>query len=104
MNIGGSLLPSTPSPRERTHIGKHGTLRVIPSTELDTHFLMLGQQLLASHPNGYSCADLAKRIVAAWDAPSPDATRRVLEQVKYIVDCGGMSKHAHAFTHILGGL
>lgn len=101
MPIGGSLLPSTPSPSERIHVGKHGTLRVIPSTELDTHFLTLGQQLLVSHPNGYSCAKLAKRIVAAWGAPSPGATKRALDQVKYILDCGGMAKHAQTFDHIL---
>ena len=100
-NIGGSLLPSTPRASERIYAHERGTLRVIPSTELDTHFLTLGQRILAEHSNGYSCADLAKRIVAAWDDPCVVSTRRVIEQAKYIVDCGGMTKPAQAFESIV---
>ena len=100
-NIGGSLLPSTPRASERTYAHARGTLRVVPSVELDTHFLTLGQRILAEHPNGYSCAELAKRIVAAWDDPCVVSSRRVLEQARYIVDCGGMAKTTQAFEEIL---
>jgi hypothetical protein len=103
MTIGGSLLPSTPRAEERVYVGKHGVLRVVPSTELDTHFLTLGQRILAEHPNGCSCAELAKRILTAWDNPCVVSTRRVLEQVKYIVDCGGMTRSERTFVHILKG-
>ena len=101
MNIGGSILPSTPTASQRICVGKHGILRVVPSPELDTHFLTLGQQLLAEHSNGFSCAELAKRILTAWDDPCVVHTRRVLEQVKYINDCGGMARLEPVFREIL---
>ena len=104
-HIGGSLLPSTPRASERIYVHERGTLRVVPSVELDTHFLTLGhargQSLLAEHPNGYSCAELAKRIVNAWDDPCVVSTRRVLEQAASSVECGGMARPDQAFVHFI---
>ena len=100
-NIGGSLLPSTPRPSERIFDHKRGVLRVVPSPELDTHFFTLKTRILAEHPNGYSCAELARRIVEAWDDPCVMSKRRVLEQAAYIVNCGGLAKPDRAFEHLL---
>lgn len=71
-NIGSSLLASTPPP-------SHHDVRALP--DLDTHGLFLDGQLIAVHPNGYSCLELAKRM---------QAKDRYLEQAQYILDCGGL--------------
>lgn len=85
-HVGGSLLPSNDPNilQPLAHVSGYLLVRIVP--ELDTHSLYLvtpaGETKLASHPNGCSCRALADRMV------SGDA-KRVSEQAKYIVDCGG---------------
>jgi hypothetical protein len=81
-NIGGSILPSS-SPKILTPIVcSFGTLQVKAQPELDTHSLFLGDTIIASHPNGFSCHALAERMQKGeWV--------RAMEQADYIVRCGG---------------
>lgn len=94
-NIGGSILPSS-SPeilrpiQFKTSVAKISTLQVVPDEQRDTYDLVFRGTLfdderrfvVASHPNGYSCHELAKRMVAGERS-------RACEQFVYIVACGG---------------
>ena len=66
--------------------------------DADTHGLFIetdaGPCLLATHPNGYSCRALAERMVAG------DA-KRVREQAKYILDCGGTVRSIPAILELI---
>jgi hypothetical protein len=89
-HIGGSLLPSTPAV---TRVGTPvGLLQVRALPEWDTHGLFLGEELLASHPNGFSCLVLAERI---------RDSDRARQQADYIVACGG--KVTEAGRKLVGG-
>lgn len=90
-NIGGSILPSSSPeilrPLKFTSMLWAGDLQVIANEEKDTHELWLvisdsERHVLASHPNGFSCFELAKRI-------SNRERVRASEQAVYIVACGG---------------
>ncbi|MBP5855669.1 hypothetical protein KAJ83_01510 [Marivibrio halodurans] len=63
-------------------------LRVHWHSEMDLHVLYRNGQRIAGHHNGFSCHELAKRILAA----NP---RRAIEQFDYIRACGGK----HYITH-----
>lgn len=94
-NIGGSLLPSNETRILQPVKTSFGTLQVRVIAELDAHGLFHkhanGESLLATHPNGYSCHALLKRMAAR-------EIDRAVEQVKYILDCGGTARH---MTHIV---
>jgi len=89
-NIGGSILPSSSpeilKPLKFKSAVWAGNLQVTPNEKKDTHelFLINGdeRQLLASHPNGFSCFELAKRMAAR-------ERMRSCEQATYIIACGG---------------
>jgi len=93
-NIGSTLLPSSSPEILRPIPFQDGELVVIPDETADTYrlcFILNGSKsILASHPNGFSCHSLAKRIVA-YSANSPDKEARLsyLEQAEYIILCGG---------------
>jgi hypothetical protein len=103
-NIGGSLLPSNEPRILRAVETPFGVLQVRALPELDTHALFHryqettaypgGETMLAMHPNGYSCYALLERMVAK------DVTG-VVEQAKYILACGGLTRH---FDHIVGSM
>lgn len=59
-----------------------GGFRVQWHEELDTHVLYRGDQRIAGHHNGFSCHELAKRILAGDPA-------RAVAQFDYIKACGG---------------
>lgn len=83
-NIGGSILPSSsPQILAPMKFGA-GVLQVVQDFEADTHHLTLQGKVIASHPNGYSCHELGKRMLAGDRV-------RVIAQAAYIVDCGGKS-------------
>lgn len=89
--IGGSLLPSSDA-RILKPLGK---LSVRPIPALDTHGLFYdGECLLAMHPNGYSCHELAVRM-AKGDA------RGVRDQVAFLLACGGLSKPADHLVNLI---
>jgi hypothetical protein len=77
-NIGNSILPSC-APHIMVPLGD---LQVVRDEAADTHRLMRGDKIIASHPNGFSCYELAKRIAAKDKG-------RAVEQAQYIIDCGG---------------
>jgi hypothetical protein len=96
-HIGGSLLPSAGWDVYGVKPGLHGSFETRPLEEHDTHGLFyshgVGETggefvLIASHPNGYSCDELAKRMIAAW--AGGDGHRRALDQFDYILACGGV--------------
>lgn len=87
-NIGNSILPSNcPAILTPMQVGRR-TLKVIPDEVNDTHCLICAiggnQTILASHPNGYSCHSLAKRIIEGDD-------EQIDRQAIYIRRCGGTS-------------
>lgn len=82
-HVGGSLLASN-EPRILEPIPyKDGTLQVRVLVDDDTHGLYLGDELLAMHPNGYSCHVLAERMVKGDNIS-------IHAQADYIVACGGV--------------
>ncbi len=91
-NIGGSLLASS-SPQILTPL-EHalGALIVVEVPEDDTHALVLRQggqeRELARHPNGFSCRNLAERIVTVCVAKERNASW-AMDQLDYILRCGG---------------
>lgn len=95
-HVGGSLLPSNDATVLKAKTGLHGSFetRVLP--DLDTHGLFFARNtgefagsfmLIATHANGYSCDELAKRLIAAWESGD---TERALAQFDYVLACGGM--------------
>lgn len=94
MTIGGSLLPSSDARILRAVKTPFGTLQVRPIVELDTHGLFHNDSLLVTHPNGYSCHVLLERMVKR-------EVDRAVEQVNYILDCGGTARH---MTHIVNSM
>lgn len=94
-HIGGSLFPSAD---HRTYVvksGDHGAFQTRPMPEEDTHALFFAKNeeelgasevRIASHPNGYSCDELSKRMIAGWSGGDPE---RALDQFDYILACGG---------------
>lgn len=100
--IGGSILPSSEPRILQPMQGAHGTLQVRPLPELDTHGLFMGEQLLASHSNGFSCHNLAERILAAWEGKRD--VEYALEQFDYILRCGGMGKSRESIEYIARGM
>lgn len=95
---GGSLLSSNEARILQPVATPFGTLQVRVIAEVDTHGLFhkhaAGESLLATHPNGYSCHELLKHMEA-------QKIRHIMQQVKYILDCGGTARH---LDHIINSL
>lgn len=110
-NIGGSILPSAGWDTYHTRTGANGMFQTRPLEELDTHGLYYrhgardadndeGYVLIIAHPNGYSCDELAKRIVKAWNSGDRD---RAMAQFDYILTCGGKGLERDIIEGILEG-
>ena len=106
-HIGGSLLPSNDRQVLTPKAGKFGTFETRPLPDLDTHGLFFARvagefaglpMLIAMHPNGYSCDELAKRILAAWEGGDQ---ARALAQFDYILQCGGLGSSRDAITRLI---
>lgn len=95
-NFGGSLLSSHDSSTYREVSHKFGILKVIPLSEIEIHALMyeddrkLGFSMLATHANGYSCKELADRILKAWEGKA--TAEYALQQFDFILQCGGTGR------------
>jgi hypothetical protein len=109
-NIGGSILPSAGRDTYHAKEGKYGSFETRPMTELDTHGLYFAYGsteiaksyvLIASHPNGYSCDELAKRMVSGW---ATGDTKWAMEQFDYILACGGRGIDRETVEGIANGL
>ena len=101
--IGGSLLPSSEPRILQPMQGPHGTFQVRPLPELDTYGLFFNErQLLAMHPNGYSCHNLAERILAVWAGSRKE--EYALAQFDYILTCGGLGANRGSIEFIARGL
>jgi hypothetical protein len=90
--------------------GVYGSFETRPIEEHDTHGLFYSHGhgetggefvLIASHPNGYSCDELAKRMIAAW--ATGDGHRRALDQFDYILVCGGLGVERAAIEDLAEG-
>lgn len=86
--IGGSYLPSSEPSILQLMPGQHGTFQVRALAELDTHGLFCDARLIATHPNGYSCHELAKRVLSVWRGEQDVAY--AMAQFDYLLDCGGL--------------
>ena len=104
--IGGSILPSSDPTILKPLNGLHGLLQVIPIPEADTYGLFFtakdGKSCLAQHSNGYSCHNLAVRLVDVWSGKREQAY--ALAQFDYILSCGGLGKSRESIAHIAAGL
>lgn len=105
-HFGGSILPSSDGQILQPMAGVHGTLQVKPLLEIESYGLfytheiqapvggamqtIMASSMIASHPNGYSCHNLAQRILAAWSNPTEAMIDRALAQFDYILSCGGL--------------
>ena len=103
-HIGGSLLPSSDPAVLKPMADGPRIFQVRALPELDTHALMLnmgqGEMALAMHANGYSCHELAKRMIHAWADPTPEKQQRALDQFDYILRCGGLGMQRAAIESI----
>lgn len=101
---GGSIFPSNTPAIMHVESGRKGHLQVRDLGEvLDTHGLFYERlpheyepappfRLIASHPNGYSCHELSKRLQAAWEQPgAKEPVECVIAQAEYILACGGLT-------------
>jgi hypothetical protein len=89
-NVSGSLLPSNSPEILKPVETPFGVLQVRVLEQLDAHGLFLkherGETILAEHGNGFSCFELGERMVKGDE-------KRVRDQAKYILDCGGMARN-----------
>lgn len=94
-NIGGSVFSSSSEQILKPITWSLGVLQVRPDIKNDTHELVWvageSETVLAEHPNGFSCHELAKRIVAGRN----DAQ----DQAEYIIRCGGKAA-VHTVRHL----
>lgn len=94
--------------------GKHGQLQVRALPDADTFGLFYlanpvedrlelkrGWTLLACHPNGHSCKELANRILAAWAGKGDGA--RAVDQFDFILRCGGLGRSLETILHVIRG-
>ncbi len=95
-HVGGSLLPSNSKEVLKLRVSTLGDLQVRVLESADTYALFYRAtgaesfRMIASHPNGFSCAELADRMIHAWTMPLTESRcARVLQQFDYILDCGG---------------
>ena len=91
-NMGGSILPSSDPQILRPLHACGGSFQVNPDPLNDTHTLTFNGSLLASHPNGYSCQNLADRMAQAWAGKRTVAY--ALEQFDYVIACAGTGDRA----------
>ena len=109
---GGPLL--SPYTSEQVMTGKFGRLQVRALPETDTFGLLYlaneledrpaltrGWTLLACHPNGHSCKDLAQRILAAWEGKGDGA--RAVDQFDFILRCGGLGRSLETILAVIRG-
>ena len=100
-NIGGSLLPSSEKRILQPLRGPFGTFQVFARAEMDTHALFLNDLMVASHPNGFTCYNLAERIVDVW------AGRRVpeyaMKQFDYLLSCAGTGLTRENMERVVSG-
>lgn len=116
-HFGGSILPSSDASTLQAQTGKWGSFQVKPILELETYGLWhmfraepspegakgaegkYYSHIIAMHPNGYSCKNLADRILMAW-AGERDADY-AFAQFQYILDCGGMGIKPESMRYII---
>ncbi len=100
--IGGSILPSSDPSILKPLKGLHGVLQVRPIPEADTYGLFFthkdGTSCLAQHSNGYSCHNLAVRLVDVWAGKREPAY--ALAQFVFILNCGGLGMGRQRIVHI----
>ena len=109
---GGPIL--SPYTSEQIMTGKHGKLQVRALPETDTFGLFYmaneledrpdlvrGWTLLACHPNGHSCKELAQRILSAWEGKGDSA--RAVDQFDFILRCGGLGRSLETILAVIRG-
>lgn len=79
----------------------HGVFHVKLIEGLDDHGLFFNDSLLAIHNNGYSCHNLAKRIIEVWEGKRD--RDYAIEQFDYILACGGMGRSKGSVEWIVDG-
>jgi hypothetical protein len=108
---GAPLLPPCNSETEQIMPGKFGRLQVRALPEADTFALFYlanpnegitrGWTMLATHPNGHSCKELARRILATWEGKGDGA--RAVEQYDFILRCGGLGRSLETILAVIRG-
>lgn len=87
MSRQSSILPNSAAHILQPITGKHGTFQVKWIPVLDDHGLFFDGRCIATHNNGFSCHNLAQRLLDVWEGKrQPDYA---LQQFDYILACGG---------------
>ncbi len=115
-HFGGSLLPSSDATVMRPRVGKHGTFTVVALHEIEEHALFYRSAththhvkqpdtwpgiMIATHANGFSCSNLADRIMSVWEGQRD--SDYAIAQFRYILDCGGLGKKESTIDAIIMG-
>jgi hypothetical protein len=113
-NFGNSILPSHNQDTYKLLEGKYGKLQVRPIEELEEHGLFYlanpdpaspqtvrDWMLVVMHPNGHSCKALAERILQVWRGERRNSF--AMDQVQYILDCGGFAQSSKRIGLIIDG-
>lgn len=107
-NVGGSILPSNNHEVLRLKEHANGSFQVRVLKEADTHALYFKHPdngdfcMLVSHPNGFSCDELGKRIIDVWNKKGN--VDRAMAQFDYILDCGGLGVKRSSVEAIINQL
>ena len=96
-----SILPNSDASILQPIQTEHGTFQVKLVQSLDDHALYFNDSILVIHNNGYSCHNLAKRIIEVWDGKRDK--KYALDQYDYILACGGMGKARGSVEWIVSG-
>jgi hypothetical protein len=109
-NFGGSIFASESHDTLEPLTFQGATLQVRPIVEAEFYILEFtapgapGPACLASHSNGHSVHQLAKRILAYWQAGAETcntARQRAADQWEHILACGGMTKNRESLDYAL---
>lgn len=96
-----SILPNSDATILQPIETQHGVFQVKLIPLIEDHGLFLNDFLIAIHNNGYSCHNLAKRIIEVWKGDRQKAY--ALEQFDYILACGGLGCPRGSLERIVEG-
>lgn len=87
MSRQSSFLPNSAPHILQPLTGKHGTFLVKWIPILENHGLFFDDRCIATHDNGFSCHNLAQRLLEVWGGKREP--EYALQQFDYILACGG---------------
>lgn len=96
-----SILPNSDATIFKPVNTEHGVFQVKLIPLIDDHGLFLDGFLIVVHNNGYSCHNLAKRILDVWQGKRDRLY--AVDQFDYILQCGGLGCSKTSLEWIVDG-